>query len=92
MASLGLFFTLCGISILIIEIRTYSPIVPSLHTVCAYTLLPLITRDKPLGMLLERNRPYDVLRRQKLVLMGSFLSIPLVTRILMAICIYKPFC
>ncbi|XP_067395536.1 uncharacterized protein C12orf76 homolog [Emydura macquarii macquarii] len=38
----------------------------------------------------ERSRPYAVLRRQNLVLMGSIFSILLITMILMAVCVYKP--
>ncbi|XP_057599753.1 uncharacterized protein C12orf76 homolog [Hippopotamus amphibius kiboko] len=38
----------------------------------------------------ERSRPYAVLRGQNLVLMGTILSILLVTMILMAFCVYKP--
>ncbi|XP_060048595.1 uncharacterized protein C12orf76 homolog [Erinaceus europaeus] len=38
----------------------------------------------------ERSRPYAVLRGQNLVLMGTVLSILLVTMILMAFCVYKP--
>ncbi|TFK13983.1 C-type natriuretic peptide 1-like [Platysternon megacephalum] len=38
----------------------------------------------------ERSRPYAVLRRQNLVLMGSIFSILLIAMILMAVCVYKP--
>ncbi|EDL19896.1 mCG19238 [Mus musculus] len=38
----------------------------------------------------EQSRPYAVLRRQSLVLMGTIFSILLVTVLLMAFCVYKP--
>uniref|UniRef100_A0A8B9LZU5 Uncharacterized protein n=1 Tax=Accipiter nisus TaxID=211598 RepID=A0A8B9LZU5_9AVES len=38
----------------------------------------------------ERSRPYAVLQKQNLVLLGSILSALLLTIILMAICVYKP--
>ncbi|XP_065548236.1 uncharacterized protein C12orf76 homolog [Lathamus discolor] len=38
----------------------------------------------------ERGRPYAVLQKQNLVLLGSILSALLLTIILMAICVYKP--
>uniref|UniRef100_A0A8B9FNT0 Uncharacterized protein n=1 Tax=Amazona collaria TaxID=241587 RepID=A0A8B9FNT0_9PSIT len=39
---------------------------------------------------LPRGRPYAVLQKQNLVLLGSILSALLLTIILMAICVYKP--
>ncbi|XP_074462261.1 uncharacterized protein C12orf76 homolog [Larus michahellis] len=38
----------------------------------------------------ERSRPYAVLQKQNLVLLGSILSALLLTIILMAVCVYKP--
>uniref|UniRef100_A0A8D0GS24 Uncharacterized protein n=1 Tax=Sphenodon punctatus TaxID=8508 RepID=A0A8D0GS24_SPHPU len=37
-----------------------------------------------------QSRPYAVLQRQNLVLMGSIFSILLVAMVLMAVCVYKP--
>ncbi|XP_049626671.1 uncharacterized protein C12orf76 homolog [Suncus etruscus] len=39
----------------------------------------------------EGTRPYAVLRGQNLVLMGAVLSVLLLTMILLAFCVYKPF-
>lgn len=38
----------------------------------------------------ERSRPYAVLQKQNLVLLGSILSALLLTIVLMAVCVYKP--
>uniref|UniRef100_A0A8C3GNE0 Uncharacterized protein n=2 Tax=Anatidae TaxID=8830 RepID=A0A8C3GNE0_CAIMO len=38
----------------------------------------------------ERSRPYAVLQKQNLVLLGSILSALLLTIVLVAVCVYKP--
>ncbi|XP_075291157.1 uncharacterized protein C12orf76 homolog [Opisthocomus hoazin] len=38
----------------------------------------------------ERGRPYAVLQKQNLVLLGSILSALLLAIVLMAVCVYKP--
>uniref|UniRef100_A0A8B9ZY88 Uncharacterized protein n=1 Tax=Anas zonorhyncha TaxID=75864 RepID=A0A8B9ZY88_9AVES len=41
-------------------------------------------------LLPARSRPYAVLQKQNLVLLGSILSALLLTIVLVAVCVYKP--
>ncbi|XP_064889698.1 uncharacterized protein C12orf76 homolog [Patagioenas fasciata] len=53
-------------------------------------LVAAVARALAALALAERSRPYAVLQKQNLVLLGSILSALVLTIILMAVCVYKP--
>ncbi|XP_075070509.1 uncharacterized protein C12orf76 homolog [Mixophyes fleayi] len=38
----------------------------------------------------DHSRPYDVLLKQNMVLLGSILSVLFIAMVLLAVCVYKP--